>query len=164
MSLRTKLLPRPRLSLFLVVIWLLLHNSVATSVVFFGIILGWVIPLLSHRFWPETHRPSRPMLFARYTLRVIKDIVSANFEVARLILGSPEKIRPAFVTYPLELEQSFAITVLASTISLTPGTVSSDVSADRKFLLIHTLDLDSEEELIRTIKERYETPLREIFK
>lgn len=163
MILPKKLLPRPRLSLFLLIIWLLLNNSISTATVFFGALLGWLIPVISYRFWPEEYAPMKYGIFFRYTLTVALDIVVASLNVARLILGPHKRLRPAFVTYPLELQDHFAITLLASTISLTPGTVSSDISKDGKYLLIHALDVEDEAELIRTIKARYETPLREIF-
>lgn len=159
-----RLLPRPRLSGFLFLIWLLLANSISLSTLFFAALLGWSIPLFSHRFWPERSHPSHPILMARYLIRVLVDIVVANLNVARLILGARKKLRPAFVTYPLELDNDLAIAILASTISLTPGTVSSDISADRRYLLIHALDMETEAELIRSIKARYEAPLKEIFR
>jgi multicomponent K+:H+ antiporter subunit E len=83
--------------------------------------------------------------------------------VARLILGPTRRLRPGFIHLPLELESEFAITLLASTISLTPGTVSSNLSADGKTLLIHALDMEDEARVIAHIKRRYEAPLREIF-
>src|SRR5690606_13340399 len=116
-----RLLPSPRLSGFLLLIWLLMANSVSISSVFFGALLAWLIPMFSYRFWPEQSHPSRPLIFTRYILTVLLDIIRANFTVARLILGSPRNLRPAFVTYPLELSNDFAITMLASSISLTPG-------------------------------------------
>jgi multicomponent K+:H+ antiporter subunit E len=67
------------------------------------------------------------------------------------------------VQYPLDLREDFSITLLASTVSLTPGTVSADVSADRGTLLIHALDVADEAALIAQIKQRYEAPLKEIF-
>jgi multicomponent K+:H+ antiporter subunit E len=66
------------------------------------------------------------------------------------------------------------ITILASTVSLTPGTVSAEVypipeslaegeEPTQRYLLIHVLDLKDEEALIKNIKQRYEAPLKEIF-
>jgi multicomponent K+:H+ antiporter subunit E len=52
------------------------------------------------------------------------------------------KTAPGLRAYALELREEFSITLLASTVSLTPGTVSADVSADRSTLLIHALDVD----------------------
>jgi multicomponent K+:H+ antiporter subunit E len=105
----------------------------------------------------------RPLTLARYLAVFIWDIVIANLAVARLILGPVRRLRPAFITLPLDLENDFAITVLAHSISLTPGTVSSKVAEDRRSLLVHVLDLDDEAQLVQRIKQRYEAPLKEIF-
>ena len=64
---------------------------------------------------------------------------------------------------PLELRSPEAITALAGTISLTPGTVSCDLSADGRSLLVHCLDAPDAEEAVRQMKERYEARLMEIF-
>jgi multicomponent K+:H+ antiporter subunit E len=68
-----------------------------------------------------------------------------------------------FICYTLELKDPLAISILASTISLTPGTVSADVSDDNTLLLIHALDAEDEQEVIDTIRNRYEKPLLEMF-
>jgi multicomponent K+:H+ antiporter subunit E len=94
---------------------------------------------------------------------VTYDIVLANIAVARLILGSPTKLRPLFVEFPLDLTQPMSISLLASIITMTPGTVSADLSEDSKLLLIHALDCDDPARLIGEIKHRYEKPLMEIF-
>ncbi|MCA1773239.1 MAG: Na+/H+ antiporter subunit E, partial [Halomonas sp.] len=73
------------------------------------------------------------------------------------------KLNPHFVEYPLMLEERFTITLLASTISLTPGTVSANLRMDGKSLLIHALNETDEEALIEQIRERYERPLKEIY-
>ncbi|MFP1681994.1 Na+/H+ antiporter subunit E [Alloalcanivorax sp. C16-1] len=157
-----KLLPFPLLSLFLWLTWLLL-NGFSWGHGLLGLVLAVVLPLGTRPFWPNVpHLRNFPKL-VRFVLVVHWDILTANLAVARLILGSPRKLRPAFVEMPLELEDDFAITLLASTISLTPGTVSADVSEDRRTLLIHALDMDDEAELVAQIKQRYERPLKEIF-
>ncbi len=71
---------------------------------------------------------------------------------------------PEFISVLLILfGAGFALTALASTISLTPGTVSVELAPDREHILIHALDVDDEAALVRTIKERYEAPIKEIF-
>ena len=126
--------PQPWLSAILFTTWQFLNNELSGASVVMGLVLAWLIP----------------------------QITVASFSVARLIL-SPRQPRPVFVCYPLQLEHPLAITILASTISLTPGTVSADVSEDRKTLLVHTLDAGSEQEVIDAIHERYEKPLMEMF-
>ncbi len=156
-------LPQPFLSLFLWLVWLLLVNTVSPGHILLGALLAVLLPLLTARFWPERPKIHRPWKLLRYIGVLLLDIGLANLTVARLILGPTRKLRPAFIQLPLELQSEFAISILASTISLTPGTVSSDLSPDRKTLLIHALDIESEAEVIDHIKQRYEKPLKEIF-
>lgn len=156
-------LPHPLLSLTLTGVWLLLVNTLSLAHILLGVLLGLVIPLLTRAFWPSHTHVRRPLRLLRFGLMVVGDILIANLQVARLILGSSAQLRPAFVHMPLDLEDDFAITLLASTISLTPGTVSADVSVDRRTLLIHTLDVDDPAALVVQLKQRYETPIKEIF-
>jgi multicomponent K+:H+ antiporter subunit E len=156
-------LPHPLMSLTLALVWLLLANDFGLGQVLFGLLLGVLIPHLTSGLWPERPHLHRPRLLGRYLLRLLADIVIANLKVARLVLGPTARLRPAFIEMPLELTDEFAITVLASTISLTPGTVSADLSGDRRVLLIHSLDTPDADALVRTIRRRYEQPLKEIF-
>jgi len=154
--------PQPWLSLILFVTWQFLSDGISGGSVVLGLILAWGIPQLTQGFWPEPPAFMRFWLMPKYLARVLKDIVLASFEVAALILSS-RKPRPAFVCYPLELEHPLAISILAGTISLTPGTVSADVSDDNKLLLIHSLDSENDQEVIDTVRSRYEKPLLEMF-
>ena len=156
-------LPTPVLSLLLLVVWLLLVRSYAFGQFVLGGSLAILIPLLTHRFWDARPRISKPLALLRFVLRVLGDIVVANFEVAYLIANPWRRMKPHFIEYPLMLEDRFPITLLASTISLTPGTVSANLRLDGKSLLIHALDVDNEEALINQIRERYERPLKEIY-
>lgn len=161
--------PTPVRSLFLFVVWLLLNNSFAAIHLFFGLILAWFIPQLTHKFRLVQPRMKSPGLALHYGLTVICDIVVANFQVIRLVLGPNKTLRPAFVKVPLDLKNNLAVTILASTVSLTPGTVSADVlplnagSDDDRYLLVHVLDLADEAALIQLVKQRYEAPLKEMF-
>ena len=69
----------------------------------------------------------------------------------------------AFVVMPLSLRTDLAISLLANTICLTPGTVSARLSPDQRQLLIHALDVDDPRALVETIRQRYETPLQRVF-
>ena len=156
-------LPQPLFSLCLWLIWLLLGNTLAVGQVLLGGLLALALPIFSVRFWPDRPRLRRPLHLLRYFLVLLWDIIVANLVVARLILGPTGKLRPAFIRLPLDLCSEFAIVVLANTISLTPGTVSADLSLDRRTLLIHALDVEDEAQTIARIKDRYERPLMEIF-
>lgn len=158
-----RLLPHPLLSLALAVIWLLLVGSIAPAHILLGGLLGWLIPLFTQDFWPDRVRICKPFTLLRFAAVVLWDIVMANLVVARLILGRPARLRPAFVVMPLTLNSDLAISLLANTICLTPGTVSALLTPDRKTLLIHALDVEDSAVLIATIQARYEAPLKEVF-
>lgn len=158
-----RLLPHPLLSLTLAVLWLLLVNRLDAGHVLLGALLGWLIPFAASPFWPERIRIRRPFVLLRYLGVLLVDIVHGSFHVAGLILRGPARLRPVFVEVPLALETDLAISLLANTISLTPGTVSALLSADRRTLTVHALDADDAAALVARIKQRYEAPLRQIF-
>lgn len=171
---RFKWLPTPFMSLLLFLVWLLLNNSLSVGHILLAAILAIVIPLAINPFRTKQPLIIKPGLAFRHLLLVLYDIITANVEVAMLILGPTKKLTPGFVKVPLDLTHSMPITILASTVSLTPGTVSAEVypwaesvsddkTPEQKYLLIHVLNLQDEQALINTIKERYEAPLKEIF-
>jgi len=151
------------LSLSLLLLWLLLNNSAAPGQLLLGALLGVLIPLFTRRFWPQPAYVTRPGLALRFAGRVLWDIIVANFAVARVVLGPRRALRPVFVRIPLDLEGEFATTVLLMVISLTPGTLTADLDIDRSHLLVHALSETDPEELVRQIKRRYATAIKEIF-
>lgn len=163
MKARLTWLPHPRLSLLLLVIWLLLNDSMAPGQILLGTALGFLIPLFTKRFWPEATELRRPFLALRLAGLVLYDIVIANFVVARIVLGPAADIKPTFVRVPLDVKGDFAVTLLMGVISLTPGTVSAELNADRRYLLVHALSEEDPDSLVRQIKNRYEALIKEIF-
>jgi multicomponent K+:H+ antiporter subunit E len=158
-----RLLPHPLLTITLVIIWQLLVNQLSVGHLLLAAVLGIAIPLYSARFWPDHVHVRRPMLLLRFVAVVLYDILVANVAVARLILGRQERLTPAFLVMPLRLQSDVAISVLANTISLTPGTVSTYLSADHRCLIIHSLHTTDPEDVLTTIRQRYEAPLKEIL-
>ena len=157
-----KIFPMPLHTLILTGVWLLLNDFTAGHLVL-GLLLGLMTPWVSARLSDQHPRVKKPGLAFRYLLIVLWDIVVSNFEVAYRILRSNKHLKPGLVALPLDLTGDFPLALLASTISLTPGTVSVDFSEDLKWLYIHALHVDDEQDLIANIKTRYEAPLREIF-
>jgi multicomponent K+:H+ antiporter subunit E len=155
--------PHTGLSIAIWVLWLLLVNNISGGHIILGAILAWAIPYWTQSFWPEAVTVRRPWLALKFIVVVLSDIVIANVQVAWLILGPSSRLRPAFMVIPLDVQQDFTITLLANTISLTPGTVSADLSVDRRELIVHALNVDDIDAAVAQIKQRYEAPLKEIF-
>jgi multicomponent K+:H+ antiporter subunit E len=160
---RPGLLPQPLLSLVLLVVWLLVHNKVEAGTVLLGAALAWLIPLFTHRFWPDYPRLQSPRLAIRLVTVVLLDIAIANLRVAVLILSPVKRLRPRFIIIEVDLEHPLALTILTSIISLTPGTVSAQIGPQRRRILVHALDCPDEEAMVAEIKRRYEAPLKRIF-
>lgn len=160
----SRLVPMPLHSIFLLVVWLMLNTTVSLGHIVLGSVLAIVIPLLCAPLRVPQPKVKNPMMAIRYALSVLKDIVIANIEVAILVMGPMHKIKPGWVAVPLDLTGTLPITVLASTVTMTPGTVSADISKDEKWLYVHVLNMPhDEQEVIDFIKQRYETRVREIF-
>lgn len=164
MSLVKRLFPHPVLTLVITAVWVLLANKFSAGALVLGLMLGTAIPFFTRPYWPGRPRLKAPLTMAAYALIVLWDIVVSNVQVAYLILfrrGSGLKSR--FVSVPLDLTSPEAIAALAGTITMTPGTVSCDLSADGRALLVHCLETDDPEGTVCAIKSRYERRLKRIF-
>ena len=158
------LFPHPLMTLLLAVVWILLQNEVSAGMAVFGLILGTIIPRAFAAWWPDRPKGFRMGRMMTYVILVLWDIVVANVQVAWIVLTRRNKnLRPAWIVIPLDVLQPEAITVLAGTITLTPGTVSADISNTGRHLLVHVLDTDNPDAVRDEIKTRYEARLKEIF-
>ncbi|SFI01246.1 Na+/H+ antiporter subunit E [Bradyrhizobium sp. Gha] len=160
----TRLLPFPIVSVCLLALWLLLNQAVS----FGHILLGCVVALVGGRILTVLELPPvrvrRPGVILRLLGLVTMDIVRSNLAVGRIVLGfGRRQRRPGFVEIPLDIRNPYGLASLACIITSTPGTLWVNFDAQRGALTIHVLDLVDEEEWVRTIRDRYERHLLEIF-
>jgi multicomponent K+:H+ antiporter subunit E len=158
----SRLLPFPSISAALALVWLML-NELSPGHATLGLILAIAIPHAAAPFLAGLPRVRAPQRIVALLGRVTWDIVLANIAVARLILGAEPRLRPAFVEVPLALTHPHGITLLATIITMTPGTVSVALAPHAGGLLVHVLDVEDPARLINIIKTRYERPLQEIL-
>lgn len=151
------------LSVAVLLLWLLLVADVSWGQVLLGLLLALALPLIADALQPEHARLGRYGAIARLARRVLWDMVLSNIEVARRILGPERVLTPGFVWVPLDLDNIHGITALASIITLTPGTVSAELTVDRRYLLVHCFNLKDADATVAGIKHRYESLLKEIF-
>jgi multicomponent K+:H+ antiporter subunit E len=159
-----KIFPHPYLSLTLGILWMLLVNRLAVGSLVMATILAVAIPHISAAYWPERPRLVRPKALLAYIAIVVYDVIISSIAVAKIILFMPPaQIKSAFITVPIDLPSPEAITLLAGTITMTPGTLTVDIAADGRSLLIHSLHAPDPDAIRDDIKSRYEAPLKRIF-
>lgn len=170
-----RMLPSPVLSVSVVIFWLLINNTTDAAHVVLGVLLGWGLPLVVRILcgtadfasacrpagWRWRLRAAR--VAASLAVVVVYDVIKSNIEVARLIMGPASRIRSVFIEVPVSLEDPVAVVALAGICTMTPGTLSAGISADRRTLTIHCLHAPDPQGVIAAIHSRYERPLAEIF-
>jgi multicomponent K+:H+ antiporter subunit E len=157
------LFPKPLLSVFVFLTWLALVGTLAPAHVLLAALLALVVPQFTRRFAPEDFGARRPVLALRLVGVVLWDVVIANIAVARLVVGPTARLFPAFVEVELDMDHPFATALLASIVTMTPGTVSVDARPAERRLLVHALHTGDPAAVAADIKTRYEAPLKEIF-
>ena len=135
-------------NLILALIWAAVTSNFSGANLLVGFVLGYLILGFALRDVPDFTRYrkkiSRLFLLMGHFLR---DLVVSNLRVAYDVLTPTHYMRPAVVAVPLRAKTDGAITILANMISLTPGTLSLDVSSDRSVLYLHVMYLDDEADL-----------------
>jgi multicomponent K+:H+ antiporter subunit E len=160
----SRILPYPLLSAALLVLWLLLNQSLSVGHVILGSVIAVLASWAMAALRPEKPRIRRPGAALRLAGMVLVDILRSNIAVGRIIVRSREPgVNAGFMTIPLDLRSRQGLAVLSIIITSTPGTIWVEYDAAKGTLLLHVLDLVDKTVWVRTIKDRYERRLMEIF-
>lgn len=153
----------PWLSGLLALSWLLLQRSLDPVHLLSAVLIGLVLPRMLHDFLPPATGRIRIRPALRLMRLVLWDIVVSNITVAKLVLGSNSKMHPDWVPVPLALTHPTAITLFATIITSTPGTVSCTIDEDRRVILVHALNCADAAQMATDMKDRYEVLLMAIY-
>lgn len=154
------------LAIVLAVGWLAITGTFTLpNLVLGAVVAAFVIVLLRHRL-------SRPLALRRVVAAsalaglFLRELLLSAVAVARLVLvrDLAARLRPAIIAFPLTVTSDAEITLLANLITLTPGTLTIDVSSDRRRLFIHVLALDDSESLIAGIANGFERKVIDVFR
>ncbi|MGH8067012.1 MAG: Na+/H+ antiporter subunit E [Candidatus Entotheonellia bacterium] len=150
------------LNLSLALTWAALQGELSAINVASGFLVSAAIIYIFRRMF------FRPLYFRKTRLGVtlalvfIKELIKSNIAVLRVVISRRPYVRSGVVAVPTELTNDLALTMLANMITLTPGTLTLDISADRRYLFVHTLNLDDPEDVKREIRMAFEVYLREL--
>ena len=150
--------------LVLTLTWLALTGSWTAA----NGLLGFVLASFASSFAREQRRPRditpRPFKIVLLALLFLYELLLSGLRVARLVLSPRMQLKPGIFAYPLRVDRNFEITLLANLITLTPGTLSVDVSDDRRTLYVHAIDCADPELSRRDIAEGFERRILEAFR
>lgn len=93
----------------------------------------------------------------------IYELVLSTLKVALLVVKPKLDFKPGIIAYPLAVKSDIEITLLANLITLTPGTLSVDVSDDKKTLYVHAIDATDPDGIITDISSGFEQKVIEVF-
>ncbi len=152
------------LNLILAFVWAALTGEFALRNLVAGFVLGFVILFVTRRVVGVPRYGHRTLNVIRLVGFFVWELIKANLRVAYDVLTPGLQIRPGVVAIPLDVRTDAEITLLANLITLTPGTLSLDVSADRSVLYIHAMYIDDPKAVRLRIKRGFERRVIEVLR
>jgi multicomponent Na+:H+ antiporter subunit E len=151
------------LNLLLALSWIALTGQFSAINFVEGFALGYLMLWLVQRATGPSSYFAKTSQVIRFALFYVGELILANLRVAYGVL-KPSSLRPGVVAVPLDVQTDAEITLLVNLITLTPGTLSLDISADHSVLYVHTMHVDDVEEFRCQIKQGFERRVRELLK
>jgi len=151
-------------NIFLAFGWLALTGSFTLANFLFGFFMGYVIIwIMTEKRWANLYL-TRGVQVIAFIFYFLYELIKANIQVAYDVITPSFYMTPGVIKVPLAAKTDLEITLLANLISLTPGTLSLDVSDDRKVLYVHAMYVQDKELFIQSIKNGFEKRLLEILR
>jgi multicomponent Na+:H+ antiporter subunit E len=151
-------------NILLTFVWVALTGSFAFLNFLFGFVLSFFILWVTTRGNGEAkYFKLLPKIIAFFFF-FIYELIKANIQVAYDVVTPKFYMKPGIVSVPLDAKTDIEITLLANLISLTPGTLSLDVSDDKKVLYVHAMYVTDKQKFIEGIKNGFERRLLEILR
>jgi len=147
------------IAFLLAAIWILMKGTGSAGDFFVGIILAALIVRLLRKSYRQEKSFIRVRNIGRYLLSFSRELVVANLQVLRIVLSPRIRIRPGILAYQTRCRSPFGVTMLANSITLTPGTLSVDISEDNRTIFVHTLDISHPDEVRESIRRGLEEPV-----
>lgn len=150
------------LNILLALAWIFLTGNLDFTNFIEGFVIGFLIVWISKYASGSNEYISKIPKFLGFVLFFIYELIVANFKVAYDIITPRHRMKPSIIAVPLSVDRDFEIAILANMITLTPGTLSLDISSDKKVLYVHTMYTSDPNEFIKEIKGGFEEKLMEL--
>ncbi|MBX3065951.1 MAG: Na+/H+ antiporter subunit E [Anaerolineae bacterium] len=152
------------LNVLLALAWTALLGEITGSNLLIGFLISYaLLAFLARPLQIPTTYFARAKIVVGFVLFFLWELVKANLRVAYDVMTPTQRAKPGVIAVPLDLKTAAQITLLANLITLTPGTLTLDISEDRRFIYIHAMYIDDVEEVKRSIKQGFERRVLELF-
>lgn len=151
-------------AIYLAIVWAALTGSFTLLNFGFGLLLGWLALYLVREQLDTRRGRYRGVGILSLAGIFVRELLLSGWRVAKLVTSPRMDLKPGIFAYPLSVDRDFEITLLANMITLTPGTLSVDVSEDRRTLYVHALDCSDVEASIAEIRNGFERKIEEAFR
>lgn len=151
-------------NILLTLIWVALTGNYTFANFLFGFILSYfMLRMIIMGSGSSKYFVILPKVIA-FIFFFLWELIKANLQVAYEVMTPHYNMTPGIVRVPLDVKSNLEITVLANMITLTPGTLSLDVSDDKKVLYVHSMYIKDRESFIHGIKNGFEKRILEILR
>ena len=151
-------------NLFLALVWAALDGQFQTGDLIFGFVLGYIVLWLLQPIVGKSSYFLKLFQVIGLGVYFVWIFILSNLRVAYNVIAPLSRMRPAVIAVPLDEMTESEITILANMISLTPGTLSLDVSNDQKVIYVHTIFVSDIDEFRRAIKMDMARRLLEVIR
>lgn len=151
-------------NLLLALTWIAMSGEFGATNFAIGFALGYLVLLVTRRSTGPSSYFGRTWCFVRFVGFYLREVWLANLRVAYDVITPTHHMRPSIVAVPLDVRSDAEITLLANLLTMTPGTLSMDVSDDRTTLYVHSMFVDDPEAFRRGIKDGFERRVIELLR
>lgn len=151
-------------NILLALAWTAVMGDMTPAVFAQGFVLSYLILWFSQPFLGRSTYFRKVWHIVRFALFFARELIESNVRVAYMVIRGAEATRPGIVAFPLDARTDLEITFLANFITFTPGTLSLDVSEDKRTLYIHALYVDDPDALRNSIKQGLERRMLEVLR
>ena len=151
------------LNVLLALAWVALTGEFTPLNLAIGFVIGLGALWLTRRNGGQPGYVRKVGIVIGFATFFLWELVLANLRMALLVLKPHGTLRPGIVAVPLDLRSESQVALLANFVTLTPGTLSLDISDDRQVLYVHAVDVPDAEVLRHAIKHGFERRIKELF-
>lgn len=151
------------LNVLLALTWCAASGAITTFNFGVGFLLGYGILSVQTEITRSGTYRKKVFHFVVFVAYFAMEVILGALDVAWATLWPFRKLRPGIVAVPLDTRSAAEHTLLANVVTLTPGTMSIDLSPDGKTLYVHVIDMESPEAVCRAIKNGLEIRLIRLF-